>query len=92
MNKATLIKSDGSITEIEPKNGSDFSLEELQQLVGGSIEIIPYQDEQVFVVNEEGKLSQLPYNKKATEKLFLAHYTNDYFVGDVLICPTSMIR
>ena len=32
---ATLIKADGTQTEIQPQNGTDFSLEELQKYVDG---------------------------------------------------------
>ena len=35
---ATLIKADGTIEEIKPKNGTDFQLEELQKYVDGNIE------------------------------------------------------
>jgi hypothetical protein len=37
---AYLIKSDGTITEIKPQNGTAFTLPELQGFVGGYIEII----------------------------------------------------
>ena len=35
---ATLIKADGTRTEIQPKNGTDFKLEELQAYVDGYID------------------------------------------------------
>lgn len=37
---ATLIKTDGSKLEIQPQNGLDFQLDELQKFVDGYIEII----------------------------------------------------
>lgn len=38
---ATLIKADGTKKEIQPQNGTDFSLEELQKYVDGYIQVIP---------------------------------------------------
>ena len=37
---ATLIKTDGSKLEIQPQNGLDFQLDELQKFVDGYIEIL----------------------------------------------------
>ena len=37
---ATLIKADGTWAEIQPENGTDFKLEELQAYVDGYIEIV----------------------------------------------------
>lgn len=37
---AKWIKTNGEIVEVQPKNGTDYSLEELQGFVGGYIEII----------------------------------------------------
>ena len=37
---ATLIKTDGSKLEIQPQNGLDFQLDELQKFVDGYIDII----------------------------------------------------
>ena len=43
-----------TISEIEPANGHDFTLEELQQYVGGLIEIVEMPTPgQIMVVNEE---------------------------------------
>lgn len=35
MSKAKLYKTDGTILEVVPSNGTDFQLEELQAMVGG---------------------------------------------------------
>lgn len=37
---AYLIKTDGTVTEVHPANGTNFSLEELQKFVGGHIELV----------------------------------------------------
>ena len=84
---ATLIKSDGTIIEVEPKNDTDFNLEELQQYVGGYIELLTLINFRYMVVNEEGKLNGLPLNAKAS-----AIYRFDTIVGDVLICKVEEIK
>lgn len=82
---ARVIKSNGNEIMVQPKNGTDFKLKELQTVVGGWIEIIGC-DEGVMVVNEEGIVLGLPLNSKAS---VLAHQT---IVGDVLVCDTKQIK
>ncbi len=86
---AKLIRSDGTIEAVVPKNGKDFSLEELRTFVAGCIEIIhpPSDEGAILVVNEEGRLQGLPLNKVAS-----AVYRNDFIVGDALLCHTSQVR
>ena len=36
---ARVIKADGTIVMVSPENGTDFQLDELQEIVGGYIEI-----------------------------------------------------
>lgn len=89
--KAKLIKTDGTIENVEPKNGTDFSLDEMQKFVGGYIEVAypPSEHGAIMVVNEEGKLRGLPINKLASK----AYFPNqDVIVGDVLLCHTSQIK
>lgn len=38
---ATLIKPDGTITEVFPAKGKKFKLEEMQSLVGGLVQHVP---------------------------------------------------
>ena len=59
---AILIKCDGTATGIVPVNGRDFSLEELQGMVEGLIEIVPLTENVIMVVNEEGLIKGLPAN------------------------------
>lgn len=88
---ATLIKSTGEEIEISPTTGNQYKLKELQQLVGGYIETLPVATDQLMVVNEEGKLMNLPINKRATE-IALENCIPDIIVGDVLICLTTEIK
>lgn len=52
---ATLIKTDGSKLEIQPQNGLDFQLDELQKFVDGYIEIINLHNGDILVINDNGK-------------------------------------
>jgi len=86
---AILIKSNGEETNVLPKNKTDFKLDELQNYVGGIIEIVRTKDNKMMVMNEEGKINELPINKKATN--LYVHSDFDFIVGDVLICSENEI-
>jgi hypothetical protein len=87
---ATLIKSSGEEINVTPKNNSDFQLEELQTFVCGFIEVVNTKDGRIMVINEEGKLNDLPVNFKASE---LYEYSKfDFIVGDVLLCKSNEIK
>lgn len=88
---AMIIKTDGQVISVQPENGKDFSLKELKAIVGGYIEIIRMNDK-YMVVNEEGKLEQLPYNVTATGFYWANGGCNDYIVGDVLVCGIDEIN
>lgn len=92
---AIIIKTTGETIEVKPTNGTDFQLEELQEVVGGYIQILPiYSTGEVMVVNEEGRLENLPWNVKATTyaKHYNAIFPNDYIAGNVLVCKDEEIK
>lgn len=84
---AKIYKTTGEVIEVEPKNGKDFKLKELQEIVHGYIELVNYSPTQYMVVNEVGRLIGLPLNLSATRL-----YNKDVIVGDVLICNKSQIK
>ena len=88
--KAKIYKTDGTILEVEPKNKHDFSLEELQRIVGGYIEILHIGNDKIMVIDEEGKLKEKPANEAATMFFMQAGYY-DTIVGDVLVCDDEMV-
>lgn len=83
---AKVILTDGREIAVKPKNGTDFSLEELQEVVGGYIEIIYVKGNDIMVLNEEGKLIGLPINDKVSE------LAGELIVGNVLVCDTKMVK
>lgn len=89
---AKIYKTNGEVLDIEPKNGTDFQLEELQAIVGGLIQIIEINDTEIMVINEEGKLENIPLNEQATAIYQKQVYEGDFIVGDVLICKDEEVR
>lgn len=91
--KNHIIKANGEKIEVAPKFGNSFTLEELQEYVGGYIEIVRLTDKYLMVVNEEGRLLNLPFNHEATDvaRYHKAIYPNDMIVGNALIVEESLI-
>ncbi len=91
--KAYLIKENGEICQITPSNGSDFVLEEAQGYVGGFIEVVRLNEQQIMIVDEEGKFSKvLNVFASAIADSYKAIRCNDYIAGDAVICPSTMLR
>jgi hypothetical protein len=70
------------------KEKEPLTLDQLQKLVGGYIELVnlPESKEQM-IINEEGKLMGLPINSTAT-KIFhdnYPHLQHDWICGDAII-------
>lgn len=90
---ATLLKSDGTQTAIQPKNGTDFTLEELQGYVDGYIDIVNLRNGEILVINDDGK-ERYPTNKAAT-KMALEHgaiFDWDWIDGDVVLCKNEEVQ
>ncbi len=94
--RALLYKTDLTVEEIKPANRRYFKLEEMQAYVGGLIQIIPLDgdglEEQLLVVNEEGKNINLPFNLFATIEWIKYYGETDFISGDAIICHPSLIR
>ena len=83
----------GVTVGVTPANGNDYSLEELQRLVDGRIEIVTLTTNSIMVINEEGK-GKLPKNLRATvmAKALGAIFPEDYIAGNALLCATDMVK
>lgn len=86
-----ILKADGSFEHRPPANGRDYTLGELQKIVGGYVEIIKTPRGMFMVIDEEGKLNEKPVNIAATE-IFRGLGVDDVVVGDVLYCDPSMVK
>jgi len=84
-----MIKSDGS-----EGNWDLFRLAELQKAVGGYVEVIKLPNNKVMLVNEEGKIRNLPINEKATMfvKAEMQGAFSDDIRGDVIVCNVGDIE
>lgn len=89
---AQIIKTNGETIDVEPKNGKDFKLRELQAIVDGYIEIVRLPNDKIMVVNEEGKLRGLEPNVEATRIYYNVFGYTDIIVGDVLICDANQVE
>ncbi len=60
---------DGRTEERAPRNGHDWQLDELHDIVGGWLEMIPLHDGsgRILVLNEDGKGQGLPVNQRASD-------------------------
>lgn len=85
---AQLIKPNGEVTEVHPLNGEKtFTLEELQNYVGGDIEPLYFGDGRIMFFDEDGKFKNYEINQKATT--MAQQYSGiapwDYIVGTAII-------
>jgi len=63
---ARVLKANGSTHEELPQKGQVWRLSQLQEWVGGYIELVYQDDYGIVYANEEGLLQGLPLNKEAT--------------------------
>ncbi len=96
--EAKIIRANGQVLGVKPANGRSFSLDEMQTIVGGYVEVI-YPESRtgaIMVVNEEGKLIGLPRNLMAT-RIWQdqadpgSQRMADHVCGDVLLCHRTQI-
>lgn len=97
LKEAILITVNGEEKKVFPTNKKKFVLKELQDFVGGTIDVIRFPDGRHMIVNDEGTIMDPPLdvNEKASE-IFrqqfpiekYPHNNDGTVVGDVLIsCP-----
>ena len=83
---ALLLKPEGPVKKLYPK-GKYFTLKELQDAVGGNIEIYPYPYyEDFIIVNEDAVALDLQYNINAVDILGIE------VLGNVLIVPRAIFE
>lgn len=81
---AVVFDTNGNIRPVKPK-GDKFSLEELQSLVGGLIEVYPKRfNNRLVICNEEGLIKRLKKNE------IFKKYSLKSLVGDIVLCPPNL--
>lgn len=78
----------------EPRERDEpFTLEELQKIVGGYIQVIPAGPGRVAVTDEEGKLKANPVrNNAATSDLREYLFPGDYIVNTCLVISVELME
>ena len=89
---AKILFGDGRTKEVEPLNKKYFTLEELQKIVGGIIEIIYLNNNLIMVIDEEGKIKNKGENDNATLVAQRQLGGMDYVVGDALVCKRNEVK
>ena len=67
---------------------------EVSKFVGGMVECVSFPNGDLLLLNEEGKLMQLPLNPEATA-LWRATFDNDNFITgrkDIVVGPAILIK
>jgi thioredoxin-related protein len=93
---ALLIKENGKVDFCTPLNKKFFTLDELQEKVGGLVEVIRIkakaqpEEEYILVAHEESKfVEDHKINTQAT--LIADIMPNDYVSGDVILCKSAEV-
>lgn len=93
MNNAWLLRTNGSKQKVEPENGTDFSLEEVQRLLeADTVQLKECEKGMIMLMDEEGKFKHLVINYEATILLNDLLLPGDMVVGDVLYCESGMFK
>lgn len=85
-----LYETSGRVKEIEPSNGVHWTLEELQNLVGGYIEIVCTIDGRFMVINEEGKVLNPPLDLNIPATRLYIHGRRDTIHGPAVVVDTKL--
>lgn len=91
-NTAWLLDTDGSKKEVLPKDGKEFTLDELYELLGtDNVEQLATNDrEMCMLVDEDAKMKGEPINYQATKLMHVIYQADDCVVGKVLYCPREL--
>lgn len=90
---AQVIAPDGTTTEVQPVNGSDFKLPELYLHTRSTIvQMIDMPDGRVMWMDEEGKMNGKQANPTATALVAKWLMAGDYIAGHALVCTKRMVR
>jgi hypothetical protein len=87
---ATFLRITGEREVLSPANGVHWSLEELQTLVGGYIEIVRTVDGRFLVIDEEGMLEHKRKKVNGAATRLYVHGRTWPIVGDVLLVDTKL--
>ena len=88
------INTDASEFKIIEDSKDEPTLKAAQEFVGGYVEGITFPNGDYLIINEKGKLRNLPLNPEATA-LWKATFDNDNFItgrNDFVVGPAILIK
>ena len=88
------VNTDASEFKIIKNSKDEPSLKEAQEFVGGYVEGITFPNGDYLIINEEGKLKNLPLNPEAPA-LWRATFDNDNYItgrNDFVVGPAILIK
>lgn len=97
---ALILKENGEAKYVDPANGSNFTLDELSEIVGGYIEIVECKadpqtktnkGDHILVINEEGKFKEGHKNNVHASTL-VDLMEGDYIAGTALFCASKEVE
>ena len=90
----TKINTDAAEFKLIEDSKAEPTLKAAQEFVGGYVEGITFPNGDYLIINEEGKLRNLPLNPEATA-LWKATFDNDNFItgrNDFVVGPAILIK
>ena len=92
--QATIILPNGEVDSVSLPEDEEARLRQLQELVGGCIEVVALPGERYMVINENGKDGPHTLNQTATA---IAHEAqaimpSDYIAGVSVILPAEVLQ
>ena len=82
MRKAIVLNADGTKSEMDLDSGNE--LKNLQDAVGGYVQVVYLKDDLAIWVNEDGKFTDLPLNPNATAIWNHFFGFTDFIVGNAV--------
>lgn len=91
---AIMFRTDGTEeTYPAPDNGTDYSLKELQEAIGGGdIQVVYLTSGYLMIIDEEGKYKGFAVNPVATSLTRDLLAPDDQIVGDALVIAPDQLR
>jgi hypothetical protein len=93
--KSLLLNKEGTLEPLKPTNGTHFTLAELRKALDCEFIEVIYLNEtdNIMIGDEEGRLKDdYVINPIATKIYQESWNTRNDIVGDVILCPSSMLR
>jgi hypothetical protein len=87
---SSLYQTDGRVRTITPANGVHWTLEELQGLVGGYVEVLRTVDGGFMVINEMGKVMNPPMELNIPATRLYVHGRRDVIVGPAVVVDSKV--